>query len=185
MSQELVSRSPDLKHLQDDGYEIEIKRGHLLVHHVPHVNSNKEVKFGILASVLTLANDRTVGNCVHTIYFKEDAARLDFRHPKLRRAFARTHAHFGRLLRHWHIREHADPHTAGALHMTRQGAACRFDLTRGHAFGFHRLQPVLAERKRRPRLRRAVNTALMLFTKFCALRLKHGSHPFLRPPADG
>jgi hypothetical protein len=70
MSQELVSRSPDLKRLQDEEYEIEIKRGFLLVHHVPYVNANKEVKYGILASDLKLANDRTVGNCTHTIHFK-------------------------------------------------------------------------------------------------------------------
>ena len=70
MSQELVSLSPDLKRLQDEVYEIEIKRGFLLVHHVPYVTAAKEIKFGILASELTLANNRTVGNCVHTIFFK-------------------------------------------------------------------------------------------------------------------
>jgi len=47
MSHQLINHSSDLKRLRDEGYDIEIKSGHLLVKDVPYVNSNKEVKRGI------------------------------------------------------------------------------------------------------------------------------------------
>ena len=36
MSQQLISLNPDLKRLQDEGYHVEVKNGHLLVHEVPY-----------------------------------------------------------------------------------------------------------------------------------------------------
>ena len=53
MSQQLINRSPDLKRLRDDGYNIEIRSNHLLIHDVPYVDSKREVQLGILASTLT------------------------------------------------------------------------------------------------------------------------------------
>ena len=54
MSQQLISRSADLKRLREEGYDLEIRTGYLLVKDVPYVNSRKEVKRGILVSKLTL-----------------------------------------------------------------------------------------------------------------------------------
>lgn len=48
MSQQLISHNADLKRLRDEGYEIEIKGGYLVAHHIPYVNSDKTLKFGIL-----------------------------------------------------------------------------------------------------------------------------------------
>lgn len=48
MSNKLINRSTDLKRLRDEGYEIEVRGGHLIVHHIPYVNSNREVKIGKL-----------------------------------------------------------------------------------------------------------------------------------------
>jgi hypothetical protein len=72
MSQELINRSPDLKRLQDEGYEIEVKSGYALVHYVPYVNSNREVRFGTLVSNLTLAGDKTTIPDTHVIHFHGD-----------------------------------------------------------------------------------------------------------------
>lgn len=69
MSQQLISRSPDLKRLQDEGYEIEIRSGHLLIHSVPYVNSHKQVAFGTLVSVLSLSGDITIRPGCHICYF--------------------------------------------------------------------------------------------------------------------
>lgn len=69
MSQELINRSPDLKRLQDEGYEIEVKNGYALVHHVPYVNSNRKVRFGTLVSSLTLAGDKTTIPDTHVVHF--------------------------------------------------------------------------------------------------------------------
>ncbi len=70
MQQQLINHSPDLKRLRDEGYEVEIKGGYLLSHHIPYVNSKKEVKFGTLVSELTLTgNSRTAKPNNHVICF--------------------------------------------------------------------------------------------------------------------
>lgn len=72
MSQQLISRSPDLKRLRDEGYDIEIRRGYLLVKNIPYVNVNKEIKRGTLVSELTLAGDVTIIPSTHVAYFEGD-----------------------------------------------------------------------------------------------------------------
>lgn len=70
MSLQLINHSPDLKRLRDEGYEIEVHGGYLLIHHVPYLNNKLEIKYGILVSQLTLANPTTTApNPPHTIYF--------------------------------------------------------------------------------------------------------------------
>ena len=44
MSQQLISHSPDLKRLRDEGYEIEVRGGYLLIHHIPFVDDPKRQK---------------------------------------------------------------------------------------------------------------------------------------------
>ena len=55
MSQQLINRSPDLSRLRDDGFHIEIRGSHLLVKDVPYLNAQRQVKYGVLVSDLTLA----------------------------------------------------------------------------------------------------------------------------------
>ncbi len=69
MSLQLISHSPDLKQLRDEGYEIEVKGGHLVVHQIPYVNGNGEIKFGKLISTLTLNNNITITPDNHVISF--------------------------------------------------------------------------------------------------------------------
>ena len=69
MFQQQINRSPDLKQLRDEGFEIEVKGGHLIVHHIPYVNSQREVKFGKLISPLSLNNDVTIKPDNHVINF--------------------------------------------------------------------------------------------------------------------
>lgn len=72
MSQPLINRSPDLKKLQDEGYEVEVRSGHLLIKNVPYLNSKKEVKRGTLVSTLTLAGDKTTSPDDHQAHFLGD-----------------------------------------------------------------------------------------------------------------
>lgn len=73
MQQELISRNEDLKRLRDEGYEVEIRGGYLLVHHVPFLNSEKNICFGTLVSTLTLMDSKTVVKPDdHVIYFIGD-----------------------------------------------------------------------------------------------------------------
>lgn len=63
MSRRLISLNPDLKRLQDEGYDVEVApsgAGFLLVKDVPYVNGNREVKRGILVSELTMAGERAL-----------------------------------------------------------------------------------------------------------------------------
>ena len=70
MLQQLINHSPDLKRLQDEGYELEVKGGYLLIHHIPYVTHLREVKYGILVSELSLANSqKTIKPGTHVINF--------------------------------------------------------------------------------------------------------------------
>lgn len=61
MSQQLINHSRDLKRLRDEGYEIEVRGGYLLIHQVPFVDQNKQIQYGILVSTLTLSNNSQTG----------------------------------------------------------------------------------------------------------------------------
>lgn len=69
MSNKLINLNSDLKHLRDDGYEIEVRGGHLIAHHIPYVNSNREVKMGKLISTLNRNNDVVLKPDTHVINF--------------------------------------------------------------------------------------------------------------------
>ena len=69
MSHQLISHSPDLKRLQDEGYEVEILSNHLLVHSVPYINSNGVIENGTLVSDLTLVGNVTTRPSTHVIHF--------------------------------------------------------------------------------------------------------------------
>ena len=72
MSQQLINRSPDLKQLRDEGYDIEVLSTFLLIKKIPYVNSNKEIKLGTLVSELTMAGDVTTTPSTHVALFKGD-----------------------------------------------------------------------------------------------------------------
>jgi hypothetical protein len=69
MSQELISRNPDLRKLRDEGYELEIRATYLLLRNVPYVNARREIKRGTLVSALELAGDKTVRPSDHVALF--------------------------------------------------------------------------------------------------------------------
>lgn len=70
MSQQLISHSPDLKQLRDEGYDIEVRSTHLLVKSVPYVNSKKEVRRGTLMAPLgDISGDVTHQPSDHTAFF--------------------------------------------------------------------------------------------------------------------
>ena len=69
MSRQPINLSPDLKQLEEDGYEIEIQSGHLILHNVPYVNAQRQVKLGKLVSVLDLAGDVTTKPKTHVAMF--------------------------------------------------------------------------------------------------------------------
>lgn len=59
MSRRPIALSPDLQRLQNEGYDLEIRGGFLLVRSVPYVDAQRIVKRGTLISTLKLTADKT------------------------------------------------------------------------------------------------------------------------------
>jgi len=64
-----INRSQDLKELIDEGFEIEVKGGYLIIHHIPYLNSSRQIKYGKLISTLMLNNDLTMKPDTHVMGF--------------------------------------------------------------------------------------------------------------------
>ncbi len=64
----LVDLSPDLARLVEEEYDIEVRDGNLLIHHVPYVNSAGEIARCILVSELSTNGERTIVPGRHEIW---------------------------------------------------------------------------------------------------------------------
>ena len=70
MSRRLISLNPQLQQLINEGYEIEVRAGYLLVHSIPYANSKKEVARGVIVSELTTATpDILAQPSTHQVHF--------------------------------------------------------------------------------------------------------------------
>jgi hypothetical protein len=69
MSQRPISLSKDLQHLREDGYDIKVLAGYLLLKDVPYVNTRCQIARGTLVAKLDLAGDVTVPPGDHVAYF--------------------------------------------------------------------------------------------------------------------
>lgn len=70
MQQQLINLNPDLNRLAQDGYDIEVKGGHLIVRQIPYVTPAKQVDYGTLVCVLNYASPTKISTPPdHTIYF--------------------------------------------------------------------------------------------------------------------
>lgn len=77
MLNQIISLSPDLKRLRDEGFDIRIEHGHLFVYGIPYVNASKEILIGTLISVFNRTQKDIEGETVevagppstHVAYF--------------------------------------------------------------------------------------------------------------------
>jgi hypothetical protein len=70
MLQQLINHNSDVNRLYDEGYQLEVIGGHLLVHQIPYVNANTEIKNGTFVCILTYASpSRLAPPQDHTIFF--------------------------------------------------------------------------------------------------------------------
>ncbi len=69
MSEQLVNRSPDLRRLQEEGYDIEVRSNCLLVKQVPYVTAGRMVERGILVSELSTSGSVTIPPNTHVVSF--------------------------------------------------------------------------------------------------------------------
>ena len=72
MSQEIINHSDDLKKLQNEGYEIDVKSGYGIVSHIPYLKANGEIDYGTLVSKIAFEGDKAKYNGDHVIYFSGD-----------------------------------------------------------------------------------------------------------------
>ncbi len=72
MSLPLISRNADLRRLRDEGFEVTAVGDHLVVGHVPYVDSARQVRYGTLVSELTLTGDLTSQPSTHVVHFAGD-----------------------------------------------------------------------------------------------------------------
>lgn len=73
MSRRPIARSSDLLRLQNEGYNLEIRGGLLLVKSVPYVDSNRAIRRdGTLIVQLNLSGDKTNAPSTHVAYWMGD-----------------------------------------------------------------------------------------------------------------
>jgi hypothetical protein len=68
MSRQLVSLSPDLLRLQEEGYDLDIRGTNLLVR-VPYATADKAVASGFIVSELTTSGEKTTTPNTHVVSF--------------------------------------------------------------------------------------------------------------------
>lgn len=77
-----LSPSPDLKQLRDDGYEVRVtEAGHLVVGHIPFLDSAGNVQYGQLVSTLNIAGDVAAYNGDHVVRFVGGVPHNRLGHP--------------------------------------------------------------------------------------------------------
>ena len=64
-----LARDADLHRLLDDGYDVTLTGGHLVVRQIPYVTTEKAVGYGFLAYPVTVSGDRVVSDTDHRIWF--------------------------------------------------------------------------------------------------------------------
>ncbi|MFB7170652.1 ThiF family adenylyltransferase [Streptomyces sp. NPDC056254] len=69
MSTGPLARDPDLSRLLDDGYDVVVRAGHIVVQHIPYVTENRVVEYGFLTYPVTVTGDRIVSDTDHRIWF--------------------------------------------------------------------------------------------------------------------
>lgn len=69
MSQQPIARSHDLQRLRNEGYNISIVDGFLVMRDVPYLTAERVTARGVLISKLEVANDATSQPTDHTTYF--------------------------------------------------------------------------------------------------------------------
>lgn len=65
-----ISRSPDLKQLRDEGYDIAISpHAQLVIRDIPYVGAGREIRRGIMVSTLNLSAEVAARPDTHVVYF--------------------------------------------------------------------------------------------------------------------
>ena len=64
---ELINHNPDLQRLVNEGYDVQISNGYLVIGHIPYVNKESQVLYGALITTLDLTGDKTAKPKDHVV----------------------------------------------------------------------------------------------------------------------
>jgi hypothetical protein len=67
VSARLIALSPDLSRLREEGYEVDVRDGYVVVANVPYVTSDRQVARASLVIALTASGERTAAPPDHTV----------------------------------------------------------------------------------------------------------------------
>jgi hypothetical protein len=71
MLQQLINHSTDIAKLAKEGYEMSVEGAYLIIHHVPYVTEQRQVKLGCLVTALTISGPGRTGQPAdHTMFFQ-------------------------------------------------------------------------------------------------------------------
>lgn len=70
MSDAVINLNPDLKRLQNEGYELEVHDGCAIIRNVPYLDADGTIQRGILVSPLNMRGDTVKYNNDHVILFQ-------------------------------------------------------------------------------------------------------------------
>src|SRR6476646_817517 len=136
---------------------------------------------GLDRQLLGRALERRLGEMAgNAVELEQNPARLHPGDPEFGASLPGAHPDFSGLRANRHVREDADPQAPGALDVTRDRAAGRFDLACSDPLRLHGLQAEGAEVELGPALGIAVDAALEGLAEFGALGLQHDLLLFLR-----
>jgi ThiF family len=69
LSRQQIRLSPDLLELQDEGYEVDVREGLLVVGRVPYLNADQQPRIGTFVCSLNFSGEVTAAPSDHTIWF--------------------------------------------------------------------------------------------------------------------
>lgn len=76
MSQQLIDRNEDLQRIRTEGYELEVHGDHLIIRHVPYLDSSGKLQHGVLVTPIDSASGESIGSPNdHKVYFSGDFPR--------------------------------------------------------------------------------------------------------------
>ncbi|KZF07839.1 hypothetical protein A2J03_22600 [Rhodococcus sp. EPR-157] len=68
MSTAPLAHNADLARLLDDGYDVVVQQGHLIVRHIPYVTTGRTIAYGFLTYPVTVSGDTVVSGTDHRIW---------------------------------------------------------------------------------------------------------------------
>lgn len=68
MSTAPLAPNSDMVRLLDDGYDIVVEQGHLIVRHIPYVTTTRTIEYGFLTYPVTVSGDAIVSGTDHRIW---------------------------------------------------------------------------------------------------------------------